>query len=329
MDLPDFVSAYPNLASERLGAEVVLASDDFFADKARLIQDDEAVFYPDKYDDHGKWMDGWESRRRRGPGHDFCLIRLGEASAIYGVCIDTSHFTGNYPPGASIDVARSENMPSEEDWQPLLNPVELRGDKQHYFGCSSEGSWNWLRLNIFPDGGVARLRVYGRPSRDWENVIRSGDEVELSGLLNGGRILGYSDAHYGSLWTLLAPDTAKNMGDGWETRRRREPGNDWLILALGHRGEIQHGQIDTSFFKGNFPAAFSLQAADLGGVPDSVAVTQSMFWEELTPKMELSADSVLAFEVEPPRPSTHVRLNIYPDGGVSRLRLFGRALTND
>src|SRR6185295_4677173 len=226
------------LASPRLGAKVLYATDDFFADKARMIEDGPARFDPDKYDDNGKWMDGWESRRRRDGGHDFCVVKLGCKGIIRGVDIDTSHFTGNYPPAASIDACSVGGEADDKTkWTEILKLSQLGPSASHPFPIDSEAAWTHVRLNIYPDGGVARLRVYGEPVAAWENADRKAVH-ELSLATNGGRIVGYNNAHYGTIWTLLTKGRGINMGDGWETRRRREPGNDWLIVKLGAPGVV-------------------------------------------------------------------------------------------
>jgi len=326
-DLPAFAKNAINLASPRLGAEVLYATDDFFADKARLIQDGPAQFDPDKYDDNGKYMDGWESRRRRQGGHDFCVVKLGTRGIIRGVDIDTSHFTGNYPPAASIEACVSLAEPDDgAHWIEILGAVPLGPSAHHYHAISSNESWTHLRLHIYPDGGVARLRVYGDPVPSWEGKDRNALH-ELSLANNGGRIIAYNNAHYGSVWTLLTSGRGINMGDGWETRRRREPGNDWIIVKLGAPGIVEKVEIDTCHYKGNYPDRCSLQAARVGASTDSSIVTEAMFWPELMGEQKLEMDRIHTFTGDAIRrldPVNHVKLNIFPDGGVSRLRIFGK-----
>jgi allantoicase len=325
--VPDFVYDYPNLASPRMGTLAVTASDEFFAPKERMLSDRPAVFIPDKYDANGKWMDGWETRRRRGEGNDWCVLKLGVAGVVKGVEIDTSHFTGNYPPAASLQGALGADIPQDESaWFPLIATTPLGPDRRHYLEVSERAEINWLRLQIFPDGGIARLRVYGIARPSWTAAERA-SEVELSALKSGGRIVAYNDAHYGDVSALLSEDRGRDMGDGWETRRRREPGNDWIIVALGAPGTVSHIEVDTAHYKGNYPDRCSLQAAHIEEGATQSLVTQSMFWSELLPSQKLSADRVHTFGrdlVAPLGIVSHVRLNIFPDGGVSRLRLFGR-----
>ena len=321
--LPAWALDAVNLASPRIGTVAVRCSDDAFAAMSRMLADGPAVFKPDVYDDFGKWMDGWESRRRRDGGHDWCIVKLGARGTIRGVDIDTSHFTGNYPPAASIWASDSTEEPGEADWTEIVPSTDLGPSAHHFAEASAPGPWRWLRVNMYPDGGIARLRVYGDPVPDW------GDEavVELSALKNGGRALAWNDAHYGDVWAVLAEGRGVNMGDGWETRRRREPGHDWLIVRLGAPGVVERIEVDTAHFKGNFPDRCSLQAALVDWGSDSSLPTQAMFWPTLMEERKLSADSIHSFEgsdIAALGPVSHVKLNIHPDGGVSRLRIWGR-----
>jgi allantoicase len=324
--LPEFAVNRINLASPRLGSQAVYASDDFFADKSRLLQDHEAVFIPDKYDDHGKWMDGWESRRRRGPGHDFCIVKLGVRGRLYGVDIDTSHFTGNYPPAASLEAAlTSEPVSKQTRWREVVPSSALGPSAHHYFPIQDDGIYDHVKLNMYPDGGVARLRVYGDPVAQWEERDRQA-VYELSALKNGGRIVAYNDAHYGSVWTMLLEGRGINMGDGWETRRRREPGHDWIIVKLGAPGIVEKAEVDTAHYKGNYPDRCSLQAAMIAE-GDHFIATRAMFWPELMSEQKLEMDKIHEFsgdKIAKLGAVSHVKLNIFPDGGISRLRIFGK-----
>jgi allantoicase len=316
-----------NLAQPRLGAEVVHATDDFFADKARLIDPAEPVFIPGKYDENGKWMDGWESRRKRVPGHDWCVVRLGVPGLVAGFEIDTRHFTGNYPPGAEIEVCRSVGaMPNDEaGWTKVTPRLALNGDDRVYVPVAHDEPITHVRLNIFPDGGVARLRVWGRVAKDWSKVDPD-TSLDLLAMEHGGRGIIANDEHYGCIENLTAPGRGVNMGDGWETRRRREPGHDWAVLELGTTGRIEQVIVDTAHFKGNYPDRCFLQAtADARGSPEEIAAA-SEGWPLLLPEAKLSADSLHSFrdELTDIGPVRFVRLNILPDGGVSRLRMFGR-----
>ena len=316
-----------NLAQPRLGAEVTYATDDFFADKARLIDPAEPVFIPGKYDEHGKWMDGWESRRKRTEGHDWCVVRLGVPGLVAGVEIDTRHFTGNYPPEAEIEVCSSdEAVPGEQaGWTKVTERIALKGDDRIYVPVEHGEPVTHVRLNIFPDGGVARLRVWGRVAKDWSKVGPN-ESVDLLAMENGGRGIIANDEHYGSIENLTAPGRGVDMGDGWETRRRRETGHDWAVLELGAPGRIEEVVVDTAHFKGNYPDRCFLQAAaHASGSPEEIAVASDS-WPVLLPETKLEADKVHVFRdgLADLGAVRFVRLNIIPDGGVSRLRLFGR-----
>jgi allantoicase len=323
--IPEFIAQNIDLAQPRLGTTIYSCSDEFFAACERMLQPQPAVFADGKFDDNGKWMDGWETRRRRNGGHDWAIIKLGHAGVIRGVDIDTSHFTGNFPPAASLQACHADQIDDETEWTTLVDIMELQGDSQHFIAVDNDRVWTHLRLNIFPDGGIARLRVYGQIHCDWQNK-ESSAVYELSSMENGGRAIAWNDAHFGQASNLIAPGKGINMGDGWETRRRREPGNDWCILELGHRGVIEEILVDTAYFKGNYPDCCSLQAADMGAATTQSLITQSMFWQELLPEQKLEMDQEFRYreEVNNIGPVTHVRLNIIPDGGISRLRLFGK-----
>lgn len=327
-DLPAFARRGVNLASAGLGAEALSCSDEFFAPLERMLQDAPAVFIPDKFDDHGKWMDGWETRRRRDGGNDHAMIKLAVPGQIQGFDVDTAHFTGNYAPAIRIEGCLSKDTPALDDakWTEILPTAQLGPSAHHFLHATGGDVYSHLKITIYPDGGVARLRVYGTPQLDPSSVD---GEIDLASALNGGHIVAVSDAHYGAYHRILAPGRGENMGDGWETRRLRAPGHDWMIVALGARGSINRAVVDTAFFKGNFPDRCSLQGADLSafsGDLDDAIVTSSMFWRPMLAEQKLTADAIHAYEAELEEvgPVTHVRFNIFPDGGVSRLRLFGQ-----
>jgi allantoicase len=290
-----------------------------------MLADAAPVFIPDKYDEHGKWMDGWESRRRRDGGHDFCIVRLGAKGRLTGVEIDTSHFTGNYPPEASLEAASTDDAgAANARWTEVVPRRRLGPSARHFDAIADRGIYSHVRLHIFPDGGVARLRVYGEPVPEWTGTLD--DSVyELSALANGGRIVSYNDAHYGSVWTMLLPGRGLNMGDGWETRRRREPGNDWIVVKLGAPGTVERIEVDTAHYKGNYPDRCSVDGARLEGA--DAADIEGAKWQSLLGEEKLRMDAIHVFDgtrIAKAGPVSHVRLNIFPDGGVSRLRIFGR-----
>lgn len=326
-EIVEFVRNHVNLADARLGAEAMACSDDFFAPMQRMLNPQPAQFIPGKYDDNGKWMDGWESRRRRGPGHDWCIVRLACAGVVRGVDFDTSHFTGNFPPAASLEGCRVEagEADAHSAWFPLLEAVDLGGNRHHVFALDNARTCTHVRVNLFPDGGLARLRIHGTPDVGAARVDANG-WIDLASALNGARALAANNEHFGCAANLLLPGRGRDMGDGWETRRRREPGHDWAIVALGRRGEIESVEIDTAHFKGNYPDRCSILAADVTGGSESSLATQSLFWRELLPERKLGPDckQVFARDLAKLGPVTHLRLNMIPDGGIARLRVWGR-----
>jgi allantoicase len=324
-----------DLASARLGAEVLAANDEFFASKENLIKPEPAIFIPDKYTDRGKWMDGWETRRRRTPGHDWCLLKLGQPGIIRSAVVDTAFFRGNYPAHCSLDacgVPEGTDLAKLTDgsirWHPILPQSELRGDAQNSLIVDDPRRFTHVRLNIFPDGGVARLRVLGDVMPDWTRVLADAAEIDLVGALNGAHLVDTSDRFFGEPANMLMPYPAANMGDGWETKRRRGPGHDWSVVHLGIEGTIRRVEIATTHFKGNYPESCSLEAAimkdDRGGVSADSSTVRA-HWTTVLTRTPLRPDARHVFDtvLAPGITATHVRLNIFPDGGISRMRIIG------
>ena len=309
------------LEQPRLGTQVVFATDDFFAAKERLIDPKPPVFIDDKYDDHGKWMDGWESRRKRTPGHDHCVIRLGVPGIVHGIEIDTRFFTGNFPPAASIEACVSDAEQPEDSWFEILPKTDLAGDEHHFHDIACDKEITHLKLHIYPDGGIARLRVYGEVRPDFSKL---NGLIDLLALENGGRALSCSDEHYGSMHNLNVAGRGVNMGDGWETARRRGPGNDWVVMALGHPGSVESVEIDTAHFKGNYPDRVALDGVLLAD-GESPAHDDPR-WQPFLAESKLAMDKQHYFnsELQAIGAMSHVRMSIFPDGGISRLRLNGR-----
>lgn len=310
-----------DLASERLGGSVVYANDDFFAEKENLLKPGKPVWKEYEYTDRGKWMDGWESRRKRVAGHDFAIVRLGAPGIVRGVVVDTSFFRGNYPDACSIDAVSLHSEAGVEEllaanWVEILPRTPLQGDHENLIEVRSDAAVSHLRFNIFPDGGVARLRVHGEVVPDWRTVGGLVNEVDLAAAENGGDVLACSDMFFGPKHNLIMPGRALNMSDGWETRRRRGPGHDWVVLKLAAEGRVRRIEVDTNHFKGNYPDTCSIEASADGKE-----------WAELLPRTRLQAHTRHFFsdELIDGGPITHLRMNVFPDGGVSRLRVWGVA----
>ena len=322
-----FLSNRVNLASAKFGAKAIYVTDDFFADKSRMLLDNSPVYVEGKFDENGKWMDGWESRRKRGSGYDYCIVKLAFPGSIDGLLIDTSHFTGNFPPEASVDACTCPEWEPDEStkWTILLAKTGLKGDAEFRYEVPDDKVYTHVRLNIYPDGGIARFRVFGKVHCLWK-IRDPNQEFDLVSLANGGRPVGWNDAHFGHPVNLLGEGRGVNMGDGWETRRRRDPGNDWCVLELGHPGTVERIVVDTAHFKGNYPDRCSIQAAHVPNVSDAHVVDESREWPVLLPECKLGSDAIHEFKDEVAKLGkiSHVRLNIFPDGGVSRLRLFGK-----
>jgi allantoicase len=321
----------------RLRGSVVAASDEFFAAKENLIKPTAPVFAPGTYDAKGQVYDGWETRRRRGPdgtlpdrsARDWVIVRLGVPGVVRSIVVDTAFFTGNYPQACSADACWVSGYPSSEEltagadaarWQQIVPRGLLTGDARHAFKVSSGRRFTHVRLSIFPDGGVARLHVHGEVVPD--PALLEGLTFDMAALENGADIAARSDQFYSSPRNVISPGLARVMGEGWETRRRRKPGYEWLVVRLAGRGVIHLAEIDTSWYRGNQPGAASLQIVDAGDRASVGSLADETAWRDLLPRVRLLPDTPHRFRVDG-APATHVRLNIFPDGGVARLRLYG------
>ncbi len=317
-----------DLAAERLGGKVLYATDDFFAEKENLLKKGRGVFITDKYTDRGKWMDGWESRRKRTPGHDWAVIKLATLGKIVGFDIDTNFFLGNHPPHASIEAAYLNDASNITDWetvswQEILPKSHLDAGSQNFYESTSSELFTHIRLHIYPDGGVARLRVYGEVFKNWDTIAAK-EIIDLAAAINGGKAIACNDMFFSAMGNLIMPNRGENMGDGWETKRNRTPNNrDWVILKLATPGTIKKIMVDTCHFKGNYPDACSIEA--VLSESDDAVINDAVEWTTILPKQKLQADFIHEYtaEISSSAVFSHVRLNIFPDGGVSRLRLFG------
>jgi allantoicase len=299
----------PDLASRELGGSVVAATDELFAGRENLIKAEPPVFAPHTFGPKGQLMDGWETRRRRAPGVDFAIVRLGCPGIVRRIVVDTAHFTGNYPPAASVEACGVDGYPTPDElaeaaWQPLVVRSKLAGNSVHEFEVDDESRYTHVRLSIYPDGGVARLRVFGDVVADPRLLPPLFD---LAALEHGGEVLDCSNSFYSSPNNLIKPGLARVMGDGWETARRRDDGNDWVSLRLACAGRPMLAEIDTTHFLGNAPGWASLTG------DDRVA---------LLPRTRLQPDTRHRFVLNAAEVGT-VRLDVFPDGGIGRLRLYG------
>ena len=309
-----------NLAARRLGASVMAASDEFFGEKENLLRPEPPSHQPRTFGLKGQLVDGWETRRH-GPGEDDALIRLGAAGVIGRVVVDTAHFTGNFPAACSVQACAAEGYPSPAelaaaDWVEIVPHSPLAGDCENVFAVTDPHRFTHLRLTIYPDGGVARLRAEGQVVPDPRQL--AGLPLDLVALANGGTVLAASDRFYSPPENMISPGRAAVMGDGWETRRRRDAGHDWVLFQLAAAGHIRQAVIDTSCFLGNAPAAATLRGCDATGTGLDAAS-----WSDLLPAATLQPDTEHLFRAGQAGPVTHVQLDIHPGGGLARLRLFG------
>ncbi len=321
-----FISAKMiNLADPRIGSKIIFKTDDFFAAAHRILKTDIPVFKDGLFDKHGKWMDGWETRRRRSKGYDYLVLKLGKPGKIFDIDIDTSHFNGNQPTHASLEGCFSRSKPNKKTkWTRLLGKKKLGPNKNHNFKSQNKSTFNYIRLNIFPDGGVARLRLYGKIEIDKKTI--NNKNINLTSVLNGASIVGCNNEHFGRAENIIAPGKGKNMGDGWETRRSRGKNFDWLIIKFGKPGLIKKLEIDTHHFKGNYPDSCSIQTAIINkDLSNNLIVKNSKNWKFILSKSKLSAHKKHVFKkfLIKRNKENYLKINIYPDGGISRIRAFG------
>jgi len=330
MKQPDFI-ALQNLAAEHFGAETLYCTDDFFAPVENLLKPGRGIFLEDEYTDRGKRMDGWESRRKRTEGHDFCIIKLGAMGRLRGLDIDTNHFLGNHPPYASVEAcclpldASAETVLNHEDWDNLVKKIALNPDSQHFIDMYSDYTYTHLKLRIYPDGGLARFKVYGHVNVDWSMYDKTSN-IDLAAANMGAKAILCNDMFFSHMDNLIKPNKGVNMGDGWETKRNRILHNrDWVVVKLARPGTINQALIDTSHYKGNYPDTFSLDGINLSEKEQITTENiEQLAWTEILSEQKLEADQEHCYnDIANEAVFTHVRLNIYPDGGISRMRLFG------
>jgi allantoicase len=322
-DMAEF-RALPDLAVRTLGGSVVWANDELFAERENLIKPEAPTHDLSSFGHKGKVYDGWETRRRREPGFDEALIRLGAPGSVHGVVVDTSYFKGNYPTEVSVDGTCFTGYPTvaelqdQATWEPIVARSKVKGHFTNEFETTPGRRWTHVRLRMYPDGGIARLRVHGEALPDPRLLDIGG--ADLAALEIGGRVIGCSNLFYSSPNNLISPGLARTMGEGWETARRRDDGNDWVLVRLAGSGVVRLAELDTTYFKGNAPGAASLSGFDAlagGDIDDADA------WFEILPRTRLEPDTRHRFLLDDAGRATHVRMDIYPDGGMARLRLFG------
>ena len=322
-----FLNGLIDLAQSRLGTKVVYKTDEFFAPAKRIINPWPPIFKEGVFDKHGKWMDGWETRRKRNKGNDYLILKFGKPGKINKVDIDTSYFNGNQPSKVSLEACFSKkNLPSKKTkWTTILNKKSTKPNNHHFYNIHSKSVYTHVKLNIFPDGGVARLRIYGsmEVNKKFNKKI-----INLTSVLNGAVPIACNNEHFGRAENILAPGIGKNMGDGWETRRSRGKNFDWLILKCATQGKVKKIQIDTHHFKGNFPDRCSLQAGFINKkISSKTIVNKSKKWKMLLNKVKLHAHKKHNFQNKLIKNDkiNYIKINIFPDGGISRIRIFGKA----
>ena len=320
-------SQMPDLACRRLGGAVLAASDEFFAEPENLIRPETPEFRPHTFTNKGQEYDGWETRRRRRDpaDHDWAIIRLGMPGIVHTVIVDTAFFKGNYPPFVSVEGCGVEGYPGvaellDEDWQTVVPRSDVVGDTQNVFTVSDDRRYTHLKLRIYPDGGVARLRVHGTavPDPRWLGDV----PFDLAALANGGVVVRCSDWFFSPPNNMLQPGESLFMSDGWETARRRDGDHDWVVVKLAASARPKVVEIDTTHYKGNAPDQVSV-----AGIDARHALDDEQAWHAVLPRTRLLPDTSHRFRVSVAEPVTHLRLDVFPDGGIARFRVYGELTT--
>ena len=312
----------PDLAVRSLGGSVVAANDELFAERENLIKPEAPSYQTYTFGHKGQVYDGWETRRRRQPGHDWAIVRLGLPGVVRGVVVDTAFFKGNDPPEVSVEGASVEGYPTPDQlqqaaWTPLVPRSAVKGDAPNRFEVEVPWRFTHVRLGMYPDGGVARLRVHGEGVPDPRLLVAGA--LDLAALEHGSEVTGCSNMFYSSPRNLISPGLARVMGEGWETARRRDDGNDWVEFRLAGAGVVRLAELDTSWFVGNAPGWASLRAVDARAADPADPAA----WTELRGRTRLLPDTRHRFRQPGGAEATHVRLDVYPDGGMARVRLHG------
>jgi allantoicase len=312
-----------DLASRLLGGSVAYANDELFAEKENLIKPGPPVFAEGDFGNKGKVYDGWETRRRREPGHDHAIVRLGVPGVIHGVVVDTAFFRGNYPPQISVEATSLTGYPGLDElanatWYPLVPKSAAKGDTANSYPVDDPRRWSHVRLSIYPDGGVARFRVHGEVVADPAFLTST---IDLAAMENGGQVAGCSDAFYSSPSNLILPGLARVMGEGWENARRRGPGNDFVVFRLAAAGQLRHVEIDTSYFVGNAPGWVEVSGASGTDAGD-------LAWRTVLARSRVQPDTRQRFLIQERAEVTYLKLDVFPDGGMARFRAFGE-VTDD
>ncbi|TFK25169.1 allantoicase [Coprinopsis marcescibilis] len=325
----DNFSAHTELSGVAIGGRVVTFSDEFFAEASNMLKVAPSTSMKGQFGSQGALFDGWETRRHN-PSYDWCIIQLGTTGTVVGFDVDTSHFSGNEAPACSIEVL--DGVPTENPkvddagWTEVLPKTDLGPNARHLFKVPRTEPVNFVKLKMFPDGGIARFRVYGDVSPVHPQDIAS--SFDLAHVFAGGRVIYVSDQHFGVGANLLLPGRGKDMGDGWETRRSRIKGHkDWVIIKLGAPGYLEHVEIDTAHFKGNFPESCEIHGLYSDNDLDVQAQGgDEATWSLLLPRTKLGPHRQHYFQLENVETAiySHIKVTIHPDGGIKRVRITGR-----
>lgn len=317
-----------DIINEKLGGTVLSMSDEWFAAAENLIKPNKPIRDATKFTHAGAWYDGWETRRHNENEYDWVIIKAGVNGAhIIGAEIDTAFFNGNQAPFISIDALydeKSDNCIVEEDdqrWDEIFPKVGCGPSQNHFFILSNgltKKAYNYIKLKMYPDGGIARFRLYGQVVPAKLQKAPQNEVSDLAYVGNGGTVFAVSDEHFGSASNLLLPGRGHDMSDGWETKRSRTPNHvDWAIIQLARESTfIEKIIVDTAHYRGNFPQFITVQGCNKSPTDDTE-------WIDIVGKSKTGPDSIHEYSIGKQLNISYVKLTIIPDGGVKRIRVIG------
>lgn len=314
-----------DLVSSAVGGETLACSDEFFAEAKNLINPKPPVFKPDLYVPSGKWFDGWETRRHNQQPTDWVIIKLGITGYMEACEIDTAFFNGNEAPAISVDgciLKEGQNL-ADAQWTEAIAKTPCGPSQRHFFVLEQPVSelYTHVRLHQHPDGGVARFRLYGKvkPTYPQDKTTL----LDMASVRNGAIALHCSDQHFGRIQNLILPGRGHDMGDGWETSRSRASGHfDWAMIKLGAPTNIEQIVVDTIHFRGNYPQSVEVFATQ--STSDDLSSLQQASWKCIVERSATKADLEHKYQVADAEPFTHIKVCMHPDGGIKRVRAFGR-----
>ena len=263
---------------------------------------------------------GWRTRRRRDTGHDWAILRLGVPGILESLELETDDDRPTHILLEGCSAPHTCPVDKLKDWETLVSKSVLEDSSSHRFAITSGKRYTHLRLSIFPDGSITRLRALGHPVPAW--MAPGGappGSLDLAAVANGAELNDWSDSRSGVPTSLIYPGSRSDKTPGWTTRRRRQSGHEWVTIRLGAAGRVVGVTFDTEGLEGDIPAKVSLEGSSAEKVPAEGE------WQGVLPAVPALPNTEHHFsaEVEDNSDIRWVRLKLHPDGGMTRLRVWG------